>query len=322
MMITYLFPSTIVIGVLSIILFTEASMFALFTLLYPFLYLFDLYARHQRHKLAQPWSANDKVILITGASSGIGRSLAHVFSKQGSNLILCARREDYLINVANECRDHGATRVITVKCDVTNENDVSNLIKTVEDSFDKLDCVILNAGVTMGERFENIDYQIIKDIMDVNYFGSTNVAYKALNLLKKTKGSRIVVVDSLAGVIPLPLRSGYCGSKFALRGFFETLQIEVWEHEIFVIMTYPGIVATNINEARLGNNPIPLNMKGAMSGDECAKIIYEGVCRGDKEIVFTAEGKLGRLMEAVFPDAFSHLSRKFAWKAITADDAL
>ncbi|CAG8458573.1 17331_t:CDS:2 [Gigaspora rosea] len=255
-------------------------MFALFTLLYPFLYLFELYARHQRHKLAQPWSANNKVILITGASSGIGRSLAHIFAKQGSNLILCARREDYLTNVANECRDHGATRVITVKCDVANENDVSNLIKTIEDSFNKLDCVILNAGVTMGERFENIDYQIIKDIMNVNYFGSTNVAYKALNLLKKTKKSRIVVVDSLAGVLPLPLRSGYCG-----------------------------------------NNPIPLNMKGAMSVDECAKIIYKGVCRGDKEIVFTAGGKLGRLMEAVFPNAFAHLTRKFAWKAIAADDS-
>ncbi|CAG8733914.1 16787_t:CDS:2 [Dentiscutata erythropus] len=314
-MITYFILS--VIGLLSIVFFSEASMFALFTILYPFLYLFDLYARHQRRKLAQPWPAKDKVILITGASGGIGRSLAHVFAKQGSNLVLCARREEYLTNVANECREYGATKVITVKCDITNENEVSNLIKATEDSFNKLDCLILNAGVSMGEPFESIsDYKIIKDIMDVNYFGSTNVAYQALKLLKNNKGSRIVVVDSLLGFISAPLRTGYCGSKFALKGFFESLQLEVWEYEMFV-----GTVVTNINDARLGKNSKPLNMKGAMSADECANIIYKGVCRGDKEIVFTTEGKIGRLMEGVFPDAWSYLTKKFARKAIAGDDS-
>ncbi|CAG8680441.1 17437_t:CDS:2 [Cetraspora pellucida] len=322
-MIIYLIPS--IIGLLSIAIafFTKTSMLALFTILYPFLYLLDLYARYKRHKLAQPWPAKDKVVLITGASSGIGRSLAHLFAKQGSTLILCARREDALINVANECRDqYGATKVITIKCDVSDEDDVSKLIKTVEDSFNKLDCLILNAGVSMGERFESIsDYNIIKTIMDINYFGSTYITYKALNLLKNSKGSRIVVVDSFLGICPVPLRTGYCGSKFALRGFFESLQFEIWEHEIFVVMAYPDVVKTEINDNRLGKTPSRLDMKSAMSSDECANIIYRGVVRGDKEILFVARGEFARLAEGVFPDAWSYLTRKYSWKIVAPSNS-
>ncbi|CAG8490715.1 6821_t:CDS:2, partial [Racocetra fulgida] len=218
-----------------------------------------------RHKLAQPWSAKDKVVLITGASSGIGRSLAHLFAKQ----------EDALINVANECRDqYGATKVVTIKCDVSDENDVSKLIKTVEDSFNKLDCLILNAGVSMGERFESIsDYKMIKTIMDINYFGSTYITYKALNLLKNSKGGRIVV----------------------------------------------DAVKTEINDNRLGKSPSKLDMTSAMSSDECANIIYKGVVRGDKEILFVARGKFARMMEGVFPDAWSYLTRKYSWKAVASN---
>ncbi|CAG8517958.1 9886_t:CDS:2, partial [Scutellospora calospora] len=270
----------------------------------------------------QPWPAKEKVVLITGASSGIGQSLAYIFAKQGSTLILCARREDLLNDVANECRNkYGATKVITIKCDVTNENEVSNLIKIIENSFNKLDCIILNAGVSMGESLEDIsDYDILKKIMNVNYFGSTNVTYNSLNLLKKNKGSRIVVINSLSGFIPLPLRTGYSASKFALRGFFESLQLEVWKYEIFVTIAYPGPVLTEINKNRLGDNAKQLDMTGAMTSDECASIIYKGICRGDKEVVFTTKGKFGRLMEGVFPDAWSYLLRKYSLKALTGSN--
>ncbi|CAG8825446.1 5825_t:CDS:1, partial [Dentiscutata erythropus] len=156
------------------------------------------------------------------------------------NVIICARRDEMLSNVAEECRKiNDSVKVLKVKCDIANESEVSQMFEIIKTTFDRLDCIILNAGVSMGEQFEDTDYSIIKKIMDINYFGSTNVTHKALPLLKNNKKSRILVVNSIIGIIPIPLRTGYAASKFALRGFFESLQSELWKDEIFITMAYP-----------------------------------------------------------------------------------
>ncbi|CAG8511715.1 387_t:CDS:2 [Acaulospora colombiana] len=224
-------------------------------------------------------------------------------------LVLCARREDLLSKVANECRElNSSAKVLTVKCDVTDMADVSRLVEAVETTYGRLDCLALNAGVSMGEEFAELkDYDMIKKIMDVNYYGCTNLTYKALPLLKKNRKSRIFVVNSVAGIIPLPLRTGYSASKFAVRGFFESLQPELLKDEIFITLAYPGAVKTDINKNRLGTNPKYLDLTNAISSEECAQIIVDGVRRGDKEIQFTSNGKLGRLIEGVFPDLLAYL---------------
>jgi len=212
-----------------------------FVSLIPILYFANLFIRYKRHKAATPWPIQEKVVVITGASSGIGASLAYEFARQGATLILCARRVDALANVAKECKEkHGATNVLILKVDVTNESDIFRLVDTVERDYNKIDCLVLNAGVSMGESLDSIeDFNIIRKVMDVNYFGATELTYNALPLLKKAEKSRIVVISSIVGIIPIPLRTGYAGSKFAVRGFFESLQTELIDDNIFITMAYP-----------------------------------------------------------------------------------
>ncbi|CAG8438890.1 5149_t:CDS:2 [Acaulospora morrowiae] len=304
------------LGLLTAAFVTETPMFVFFTAAYPFLYLGNLFVRHKRLASAQPWPVNEKIVLITGASSGIGQSLAHVFAKRGATLILCARREDMLSSVANECRElNSSVKVLTVKCDVTDESDVARLVETIETTYGRLDCLALNAGVSMGEDFAELkDYSVIKKVMDVNYYGCTNVTYKALPLLKKNKKSRILVTNSISGILALPSRSGYAAAKFAVRGFFDSLQAELWKDEIFITLAYPGPVKTEINKNRLGDDPKQLDFTNAITSEECAQELVEGVLRGDKEVIFTRNGKLGRLMEGVFPDLTAYLVDRNARK--------
>ncbi|CAG8519216.1 622_t:CDS:2 [Funneliformis mosseae] len=288
--------------------FTETLVFIGFMLLVPILYVANFYFRYKRYKAATPWSIQDKIVVITGASSGIGEALAYEFARQGANLILCGRRVDSLANVAKECKETcGAKNVTIQKVDVTSETDVMRFVASLEASHNKIDCLVLNAGVSMGETLESVeDFELIKKIMDVNYFGATMLAFNSLPLLKNAEKPRIVVNSSLAGIIPVPFRTGYAGSKFALRGFFESLQNELVDDNIFITMVYPGVVMTDINKNRLGDNPIALDFSNAMPSDECAKIIVDGTVQGKKEIVFTAIGKLGRLMEAAGPSGISN----------------
>lgn len=309
---------------------TEGYIFIVFILSYPVLYLINLYYKLQRAKKSQPWLPSNnnnkdeepKVVLITGASSGIGESLAYEFAKHKTILVLCARRIDLLTNVVEKnCMSLGATKVISVRADVTKEEDINKLIKVVETNTatnGRLDCLVLNAGVSMGETLESLkDFELIKNIMDINFFGSSFLAYRAIPLLKKNplSKSRIVIVSSLLGFVPGPLRTGYCASKFALKGYFESLQHELAPYDIFITMAYPGAVVTEINKNRLGENPKDLDMKNAISSEECARTIFKSVCRGDREVVFMATGKFARLVEGIFPDLLfnivSRLSQKY-----------
>ncbi|CAI2162745.1 12539_t:CDS:2 [Funneliformis geosporum] len=296
--------------------FTETLIFIGFMLLVPIFYAANFYFRYKRHRAATPWSIQEKVVVITGASSGIGAALAYEFARQGATLILCARQIDLLANVSKECKEkYCAKNVLIQKVDVTSETDVMRLVETVDAAYSKIDCLVLNAGVSMGETLESIeDFDLIKKIMEVNYIGSTMLAFYSLPLLKKADKARIVINSSLAGIIPVPLRTGYCGSKFALRGFFESLQSELVDDNIFITMAYAGAVKTDINKNRLGENPKKLDFNNAMSAEECAKIIVDGTVKGHKEIVFTNIGKIGRLMESVFPDLLAFLSYKRARK--------
>lgn len=304
---TFVSPTLLLIGFISVL---------------PILYIANFYCRYKRYQAATPWSVQNKVVVITGASSGIGEELAYEFARQGAKLILCARRADKLSDVADVCRDkYGATHVAINKVDVTRENDVDRLIETIEASYDKIDCLVLNAGVSMGESLEDIeDFNIIKDIMNVNYYGSTMLTYYALPLLKKAEKPRIVVVSSLASVLPfVPMRTGYAASKCALRGFFESLQTELLKDNIFVTIAYPGIVKTEINDSRLGKNPKHLDFNKAMPAEECAKIIVDGTIRADREIVFTHLGKLGKILDGVFPDLLFYVSQNYVLKQISMD---
>ncbi|GBB92319.1 hypothetical protein RclHR1_00020022 [Rhizophagus clarus] len=304
---SFISPTLVLIGFVSVL---------------PILYIANLYCRYKRYQTATPWSARDKVVVITGASSGIGEELAYEFARQGAILILCARRTDKLADVEKACREkYGASQVTIHKVDVTRDSDVDRLIETIDATHEKIDCLVLNAGVSMGEALEDVeDFNIIKNIMDVNFYGSAMLTYHALPLLKKAEKSRITVISSLASVMPfIPMRTGYAASKCALRGFFDSLQTELLKDNIFITIAYPGIVKTEINNNRLGKNPKNLDFSKAMPADECAKVIVDGTIKAHKEIVFTNLGKLARVLDGTFPDLLFHISQNYITKQISVE---
>ncbi|CAG8754209.1 2617_t:CDS:2, partial [Dentiscutata heterogama] len=134
-----------------------------------------------------------------------------------------------------------------------------------------------------------------------NYFGSTNFVYQALPLLKRSPKSRVVVVSSAAGLVGAPFRTGYSGSKFAVRGFFTALASEIAENDVYVTVAYPGPVKTQINNTRLGKAPRELDVSNAITPEKCAQIIYEATLNGDKEVMFENLGRIVKTMEGPFP---------------------
>ncbi|KAJ3183277.1 hypothetical protein HDU85_002303 [Gaertneriomyces sp. JEL0708] len=287
----------------------------------PVLYFLDGLCRFRRRiRAGLTWSTEGKVVLITGASSGIGQSLAYECAKRKGKLVLVARRAEALAKVEEQCLHLGAASVTSVRTDVTDEAQVKALIEQVKEVHGTLDVLFLNAGVSMGEPFADIhSLDLFRDLMEVNYFGTLTVTQAALPMLRRSQG-RIVVTSSVLGLSGVPYRTGYAAAKHAVRGFFESLQGELYDEGVLVTMVYPGAVRTEINQARLGQNPLELNMAGAMSSDECARLMVQGMEQGQKEIVMTHKFRAGRLLEGMVPHFWAFAVRRGAKKAFKKKD--
>ena len=181
----------------------------------------------------------DNVVIITGASSGIGRELAFQLADQGAWLSLAARGAERLASVASHCRERGGQALI-VPTDVSQESLCQALIAQTVQEYGRIDTLINNAGITMWAKFEEIrDLHLFEHMMQVNYLGSVYCTYHALPFLKQTRG-RIVGVSSLTGKTGVPTRSGYAATKHAMAGFFDSLRIELADYGVSVTMVYPG----------------------------------------------------------------------------------
>ena len=174
----------------------------------------------------------DKVVLVTGASSGIGKATALRFAKAGAKLVIAARSVDKLKAVADEISALG-TEVITVQADVAVEADCQKLIQDAIDKFGRLDVLVNNAGISMRAILEDLDLSVLKKVMDVNFWGTVYCTKFALPHLLKQKGS-IVGVSSIAGYVGLPARTGYSASKFAMHGFLESVRTENLGNDLHV----------------------------------------------------------------------------------------
>ena len=176
-------------------------------------------------------SLANNVTIITGASTGIGEELAYQLARQGAHLVLASRRVDELERVADKVRALG-TRTSVVACDVAIEKDCKHLIEFAVAEFGGIDTIVLNAGMTMWAKFADIkDMSIIERIMQVNFMGAVYCTHYALPHLQKSRG-RIVGVSSLTGLVGVPTRTAYAASKHAMRGFFDSLRIELADSEI------------------------------------------------------------------------------------------
>lgn len=260
----------------------------------------------------------DKVVIITGASSGIGEALARKFSSEGSIVVIAARQTDKLELLKKELEAKGR-KCLVVKCDVSIESECKNLAEQTLAAFGRIDVLINNAGISMRALFNDLDLNVIKKVMDINFWGAVYCTKHALPALLKAKGS-VVGVSSIAGKKGLPGRTGYSASKFALEGFLETLRTENLKKDLHVLVACPGFTASNIRQTALakdGSNQgeSPRDEKGMMSAEEVANHIYNAVVARKRDLVLTGQGKLTVLLNKFFPGmmdkiVYNHMAKE------------
>ena len=251
-----------------------------------------------------------KVHLITGASDGIGAEMARQLAKahgKDAALVLAARSQDKLAAVAAQCDALGA-RTLAVAMDVSDEPQCRSLIERAVREFGRIDALVNNAGVSAQALFSDVtaaDLHWYEDLMKVNLWGSVWCTHAALPHLKSSKG-RIVAVSSLAGLVGVPGRTAYSATKFAMTGFFEALRVELKRSGVSVTTAYPGVVATQIRYRGLNARGVAAGSSGlkeddAMSVEECARLILDGMEQRKREVVMTTRGKLGRFVKLIAP---------------------
>ncbi|MES2913040.1 MAG: SDR family oxidoreductase [Pseudomonadota bacterium] len=251
-----------------------------------------------------------KIVVITGASDGIGAEMARQLAGRhaaGVGLVLAARDEARLQAVAVRCMALGA-HALVVPTDVSQEPDCRRLVAVTVEKFGRIDALINNAGMSAQALLEDVkseDLAWYEQLMRINLWGSVWCTHAALPWLKQSRGS-IVAVSSLAGLVGVPGRTAYSATKFAMTGFFEALRAEMKAAGVSVTTAYPGVVSTNIrhhgfNAAGLPAGSSGLKEDGAMSVEECARLIIDGLDRREREVVMTAKGKLGRWLKLIAP---------------------
>jgi len=252
----------------------------------------------------------NKVVVITGASSGIGRALAKEFAVKGAILSLGARRTELLEELRNELQ---GTEVLISKTDVSHEDDCRQLIENTINRFGKIDILINNAGISMRALFEEVDLKVIKQLMNVNFYGTVYCTKYALPHLLKAQGSLVGVI-SIAGYVGLPGRTGYSASKFAIRGFLDTIRIENLKKGLHVLVAAPGFTASEVRKVALtGDGSVqgetPRNEDKMMSAEECAQRIVRAIEKRKRELVLTfVEGKLTVFLGKFFPSLLDKLT--------------
>lgn len=253
----------------------------------------------------------DKVVVITGASSGIGLACSRLFGSYGSKVVMAARSIEKL-QAEEASVSPVSENVLCVRTDVSKEEDCRNLVAKTVAVFGGIDILINNAGISMRAMFTDLDLSVIKSLMDVNFWGTVYCTKAALPYLLERKGS-VVGVISIAGYTALPARTGYSSSKYAIRGFLDTLRIEHLYDGLHVMVFAPGYTSSNVRNAALtadgspqGNTP--LDESKLMSAEDCARHLAKGLYKRKSAVTLTALGKLVIFFHRLFPNLTDRLT--------------
>ena len=246
----------------------------------------------------------DKVVIITGGSSGIGKALAFEFGLKGSKILITGRNKDELSKTAKELEAKGINNHV-VCADVTLPEDNTRMAEEAVRVFGRIDVLINNAGISMRAIFEDVDPSVIKTIMDINFFGAMYATKSCLPEIIKNRGS-IVGISSIAGFRGLPGRTGYSASKFALNGFLEALRTELLNSGVNVLVACPGFTASNIRKRALTQDgslqgQSPRNEEKMMTAEECAAHIYNATLKRKRSLILTLQGKFVILLNKWLP---------------------
>ncbi|MEP6780145.1 MAG: SDR family oxidoreductase [Gemmatimonadaceae bacterium] len=256
-----------------------------------------------------------KVVLVTGASSGIGAELARQFATAGARVVLAARDVVRLEEVAAQCRANGAEALV-VHVDVGDEASCKAMIDSAIVHYGSLDIIVNNAGLGARGRFDTItDLSIFEKVMRVNFFGSVFCTSYALPYLKESRG-QIVAISSLSGLAGVPNRTAYGATKHAMAGFFDSLRVELGGSGVDVTVIYPSFVSSDFNKRGLSPDGTPYGARGhvrpasdKMTVEECCRLTLRAVFYRDRELLMTWRARVGRVLMLISPSLIDRLAR-------------
>lgn len=263
----------------------------------------------------------NKVVMVSGASSGIGKALALELLKRGFRVSLCARRKEVIDSYINELysKKEIENRIFVQKVDVTQEAECESWVKKTYEYFGRIDILINNAGISMRALFDTCKIDVLRRLFDVNFWGTTYCSYYVLPYLLEHKGS-LVGISSIAGYQPLPGRTAYSASKAAMQTLMKNIRIENKKKGLHVLVACPGFTASNIRYTALDKNGLaqgetPRNEDSMMTAEEVAKIIIWGIYRRRRSIILTPLGKCTVLLSRLFPKfvdnlTYSHMAKE------------
>lgn len=246
----------------------------------------------------------DKVVIVTGGSSGIGKACALEFGRKGAKVVISARHLDKLHAAEQEINAAGI-ECFGVQGDVSIESDCKKIIDQTMEKFGRIDILINNAGISMRAVFNDLNLSVIRELMEINFWGTVYCTKFALPEILKNKGS-VIGVSSIAGYVGLPGRTGYSASKYAMKGFLDALRNENLKLGLHVLVACPGYTASNIRKTALAadgtkQGETPLDEQKLMSAEEVARHIYNAVRGRKREIILTSQGKLAVWVSRLFP---------------------
>jgi short-subunit dehydrogenase len=261
----------------------------------------------------------DKVVVVTGGTEGIGKALVDSLIEMGAKVATCGRNHDKLYRLQSE---HPSAYLHTMVADVSSENDCRRFIETTLKAFGGIDILINNAGISMRALIKETNIEVIKKVMDINFYGTVYCTKYALNSIIERKGT-IVGVSSIAGYRGLPGRSGYSASKHAMQGWMEAIKTELMADGVHVMWVCPGFTTSNIRNAALNKDAnshgeTPMDESKMMPAEECAEYILKAIRKKKRTLVLTFTGKRTVFMQKFFPG----LADKFAYKFFFKDGKL
>jgi len=257
----------------------------------------------------------DKVVIVTGGTDGIGKALVEVLIREGAKVSTCGRNHDKLYQLQTQ---YPSADLHTMVADVSNENDCRRFIELTHKMFGSIDVLINNAGISMRAELKDATTDVIRKVMDINFFGAVYCTKYALPFLMERKGT-VVGVSSIAGYRGLPGRSGYSASKHALQGWLEAIRTELLDSGVNVMWVCPGFTTSNIRNAALNKEgesqgESPMDEGKMMTAEECAKRIISAIEKRKRTVVMSFQGKQTVFLNKFFPGLTDKLVRNFFYK--------
>ncbi|MEQ8712695.1 MAG: SDR family oxidoreductase [Cyclobacteriaceae bacterium] len=236
-----------------------------------------------------------KVVIVTGGSSGIGRSLVVLFGKQGASVVFTGRNQKRMDEVSVEL-DQLGVKHLALLLDSASQDDNKVMVDAAMKEFGRIDVLVCNAGISMRALFEDVEIDVFKQLMDINFYGTLYATKYALPHLLESKGS-IIGISSINGYRGTPARTAYTASKYAMQGFFESLRTEVMKRGVHILVVCPGFTGTNIRNTALtadgkSQGESPRDESKMMTADEVAERTFSAYRNKKRDLILTTQGKL------------------------------